>query len=83
MENQYEYEKAFSTPIEGFEPYTPEDFTDIIQDMGTHNAKKPIIVEACGERIPIKHVYTVSQDLVDEGAFSKEALGCLVVDLDI
>lgn len=75
--NQKE-EEPFSVPVKDT-PYTPAD----IKGITSCDDRLPIIVEAGGERIPLRHVYTVTQEMVEENVFPASALGSLVLDLDI
>ncbi len=62
--------------------YTTEDLLSVINSEECAK-NKPIIVEVVGERIPLRHVYIVTQELIDEGCYSQDQLGTLVIDLDV
>ncbi len=68
----------FSVPVKDI-LYTPAD----IKGITSCNDRLPIIVEVGGERIPLRHVYTVTQDMIEDDTFPESALGSLVLDLDI
>ena len=68
----------FSVPVKGT-PYTPAD----IKGTTSYNDQLPIIIEVGGERIPLRHVYTVTQEMIENETFPESALGSLVLDLDI
>lgn len=44
---------------------------------------KAIIVEVGGVQVPLRHVYVVSQDMINEGTYKQEQIGTLVLDLDV
>ena len=59
--------------------YTPAD----IKRITDYDDRLPIIIEVGGVRIPLRHVYTVTQGMVEDNTFPESAIGSLVLDLDI
>lgn len=55
--------------------------TVIIEDEC--DKKKKIIVEVGGEQIPLRHVYIVDQEMINDGVFRQDQIGSLVIDLDV
>lgn len=44
---------------------------------------KAIIVEIGGDQVPLRHVYVVNQDMINEGTYKQKQIGTLVLDLDV
>ena len=64
-------------------PYKAGDLLDLINKEDSYDKEKLIIVEIGGIRTVLKHAYVITQDLINEGAYSPHHLGSLVLDLDV
>ncbi len=62
--------------------YTSRDLLSVMNNVDCIK-DSPIIVEVGGVRVPLRHVYIVTQKMVNEGQYRQDQLGTLVIDLDV